>query len=495
MRKAQTYRNKNTPHLGAGIFITAAVVAAVFLAWQAAYHSLKPLPEGVNIESPVFDIPEDKIRFLGDITYRDANGERHIKQTVYDEVFKLIAAAKEYIVADMFLINSFQGAVPEKHRLLSVEFSETLAMKKKENPEIRTIVITDGINNLYGSLPSPQFQVMKEAGVGLIITDLNALRDSNILYSPLWRLFVKPFGEPSKPGGIIPNPIDGSNEGIGIRAALKLLNFKANHRKVIVADTPRGPAAVIMSGNAQDASSAHTNTGIRIEGPICGEIARSEMNVARFSGYKGPLAVVLEPGSPKGEVRAQYLTEGRIARKMEELIEMCGPGDSIDMIMFFLSDQRIINGMIRAAKRGASVRVVLDPNKDAFGRPQSGIPNTGAAKRLVNKSNGSVRVRWYDTGGEQCHAKMTLFRIGGKEFMINGSANMTRRNLRNFNLESVLFLESEGAGFMSDGRDFFDDIWKNRGMHCTVDYGVYRDENLLKYIYYRFQEAAGTGTF
>src|SRR5690606_31337626 len=48
--------------------------------------------------------------------------------------------------------------------------------------------ITDPLNTMYGTAVSPPIQWLREAGVHVCITDLDKLRDNNLLYSPLWRL-------------------------------------------------------------------------------------------------------------------------------------------------------------------------------------------------------------------------------------------------------------------------------------------------------------------
>ncbi|MFW6211002.1 MAG: phospholipase D-like domain-containing protein [bacterium] len=477
------------------IIIIAAGAAVLALLTQAVYHSVKKLPPGVGVESGDYYLEDEDVKFLTDITYRSGSGDRRIEQEIFDEVFELIDGAQKYIISDMFLINDFQGKVPETYSLLSEKFSYSLIRRKKNKPDMNITVITDGINTVFGGIRSSYFSAMRKAGINVIITDSELLRDSNLVYSPFWRLFIKPFGEPEEPGGIIPNPIDNSDKGIAIRGGLRLLNFKANHRKIVAADSAQTPACIIMSGNAQDASSAHTNTGVRLKGNICAYIIENEMEIARFSGYEGPGIQIKETEDANGGIRARFITEGAIAKNMEMLIDMCGKGDSISMVMFFLSDKGITDRLIKAAKRGADVRVVLDPNKDAFGRPQNGIPNTGAAKSLVDGSDGAVKIRWYDTHGEQCHVKMTLFEIGGRSFMINGSANMTRRNLRNLNLEADILLEARDAEFMNEAKSFFERIWNNKNGQYTLEYKVYKNESILNYFFYRMQEVLGTGTF
>ena len=70
----------------------------------------------------------------------------------------------------------------------------------------------------------------------MVITDLDRLRDPDPVYSALWR----PLGSWSTTGtgdnGALPNPLDMGPATVSPSMWLRMLNFKANHRKLIVAD-------------------------------------------------------------------------------------------------------------------------------------------------------------------------------------------------------------------------------------------------------------------
>src|SRR5690606_40232553 len=115
------------------------------------------------------------------------------------------------------------------------------------------------------------------------------------------------------------------------------------------------------------------------------------------------------------------------------------------MAMFYIAEREIVEALIDASRRGVTVRLILDPNKDAFGREKTGIPNRPVASELVSSSDGAIRVRWYRTHGEQFHAKMLMIYDAQRLWMTLGSANFTRRNLGDFNLEANLALETARA--------------------------------------------------
>jgi phosphatidylserine/phosphatidylglycerophosphate/cardiolipin synthase-like enzyme len=169
--------------------------------------------------------------------------------------------------------------------------------------------------------------------------------------------------------------------------------------------------------------------------------------------------------------------------------------ERLDLAFFFLADRDVIKALKNAASRGVCLRILLDPNKDSFGQAKHGIPNRPVAAELVRSG---IEVRWSHTHGEQCHQKMMLG-VNGKKMakLLLGSANMTRRNLDDFNLETdVLIRAPLSTPVLTDVVLHFDDIWQNRpGQVCSVAYEYYCDESVVKRSLYRIMEATGFSTF
>ncbi len=170
-------------------------------------------------------------------------------------------------------------------------------------------------------------------------------------------------------------------------------------------------------------------------------------------------------------------------------------GDRVDLMMFYLADRDIIEAIKRAQRRGVAQRILLDPNKDAFGRNKNGIPNRPVAHELHQQG---IPIKWCDTHGEQCHAKMLISHDqSGASTIIMGSANFTRRNLENYNLETdVLLKGAKDTPVFSDAQAHFDLMWHSAaGKYMSVDYQAYADNSWLKRWFYRFMEASGFSTF
>src|SRR6185436_12367925 len=121
---------------------------------------------------------------------------------------------------------------------------------------LSVLLITDPINDVYGGAPSPALAELRKAGIEVVVTNLEPLRDSNPLYSSLWRALLQWWGNSSS-GGSMSNPFTGDDSKITLRSWLALLNFKANHRKLIVADREDGTlAARVTSARPQRMSKA-----------------------------------------------------------------------------------------------------------------------------------------------------------------------------------------------------------------------------------------------
>ncbi len=466
------------------------------------YGLIKPVPEGVNRASETYSISDQDVHFFADKTYVDESGIRHSEQQIFDEVIKMINEANHYILIDMFLFNDFLGTATSSYRSLSSELTNALVSKKQQNPEIIIQVVSDPINTVYGGYESPHFKTLRENNIPVILTDLTALRDSNPLYSGFWRTFLQWL--PDNKSEHIPNLFDINKPKTSFVAYLNSFNFKANHRKLLLADYKRdekaGFAVLITSANPHDGSSSHSNTAIRVDSQIWQDVVKSESAVAKFSNspFIDPKAdLVVNSENDKKSTDVQLLTEEAIKVRILELINSLEKNDTLDMAMFYISDRDIVKALKKADEKEVKIRLVFDPNKDAFGREKNGIPNRQVASELINNTKGNTEIRWCNTHGEQCHGKLILFKRGENYSLIQGSANLTRRNLENFNLETnVLVLGSTSTTAISAGQIFFDEVWNNEnGKNYTTDYSTYADDSLSKKVLYLITEFTGMSSY
>lgn len=507
-----------------------AVFWAFLTLWAgiAYWQTNKPMPPGTHVDSAWAPITPRDVTFIADITSADAYGRQNSSQAIFDEVLGVIRSAHKFIVLDYFLFNSTLGngaGAPPAFRQLSGELRDALIERRRTAPDLQVLLITDPINEVYGGVSSRDLRLLRAAGVQVVVTDLDVLRDSNFIYSSLWRLGIRWWAGGNDHGpaphdtdsGWLPNPLDESANPISFGDWARLLNFKANHRKVVIADDGRdGLVTIVGSANPHDASSAHSNVALKITGAATLPLLESELQVARFSGWTGQLpAATVSPGAARPAAAAQstsapsaahtddgrlkVVTEGGILAELLERIDASRRGENIDIAMFYVADRAVIESLLAASRRGVAVRLILDPNKDAFGHTKTGIPNQPVASELVAASDGAIHVRWYRTHGEQFHTKLAMIYDASRFWLTVGSANFTRRNLADYNLEANLVLELPRTTAVAQQTvDYFETLWSNRaslGIEYTADFGYFADPSQLHYWAYRVMEGTGASTF
>ncbi|MBP8071716.1 MAG: phospholipase D family protein [Acinetobacter sp.] len=455
---------------------------------SAIYHIYKPLPEGLDYTGK---LRHANVKFLADKTYLDAQGKQQQEHQIFNQILKLIDEAQTTIVLDMFLFNDEVGSSKISHDKLTQNLTEALIVKKRMTPQIEIKVITDPINSVYGGIAPEHYRQLRQAGIEVIETDLTALRASNPLWSGFWYLCCQGVGNNAEKGWL-PNPF--GDEKITLRSYLSLFNFKANHRKTVVVDTLEGWKTLVTSMNPHDGSSHHSNVALMVTGNTAIDVLKTEQAVGRMSKGDIPVVIVGEFEEAKEFPQAQVLTEKAILDATLKLIETAKSGENIDLAMFYLSEREIVKELIAAKQRGVNVKVLLDPNKDAFGREKNGIPNRQVASEL---NEAGVQVRWCNTQGEQCHSKMILKSNIQQSEMILGSANFTARNLKNYNLETnIRVVGNSSADVFKDAQSYFNTAWSNLdAKNMSVDYAQYADESKWKYGLYRFMEWSGVSTF
>ncbi|WP_444685520.1 phospholipase D-like domain-containing protein [Alkalicoccus luteus] len=437
-----------------------------------AWHQLKPLPEGIDYTGDVHMLQEDEAVFLADLTYQNEAGEVY-EHEIMEEMFRVIDEAEHFLIIDMFMVNEFSDesrSFPE----LSREFGDRIEQRMAESPDLKAVFITDPINTTYFSHEAAHIDRLADAGVEVIYTNLERLRDPNPIYSSFWRIGFQWFGQ--RGPAWLPNAFGPSAPDVTLRSYLKLANIKANHRKLVMNEEE----AVITSANPHDASGFHSNIGIRVSGSILKELVDQERAVAAFSDGDldaFPTSEELDEWvtiREEGPIQAQLVTEQSIRQAALKILERAEQGDTVWLGMFYLSDRYIIEGLHEAADRGVQIQAVLDPNQNAFGQEKIGLPNIPVASELVDREDGLITVRWYDTYEEQYHSKLLYADRGEQVNILAGSTNFTERNLNNYNLENNISLTAPADSQLAEDVDaYFERIWNNEDETFTVAYEEY----------------------
>ncbi len=215
----------------------------VLLICVGIYQTNKPLPDGLSFEGLLHPVKD--IQFYRDLTWIDPTGKRQTDHEIFDQALTMIKNARRFILLDMFLFNDFSDARTSINRPVSREIVDALIKQKQKYPDISISVITDPINTVYGGMTNPLFDQLNAHHIAVTYSRLELLRDSNPIYSSFWRIFIQPFGNTK--ASLIPNPFGDGR--VSIRSYLKMFNFKASHRKIIITDNGDDYIAMISSAN------------------------------------------------------------------------------------------------------------------------------------------------------------------------------------------------------------------------------------------------------
>jgi hypothetical protein len=146
-----------------------------------------------------------------------------------------------------------------------------------------------------------------------------------------------------------------------------------------------------------------------------------------------------------------------------------------------LSDRRLIAATLHAAARGAHVQLLLARNR---------MPNRAVAGEVLRGGGGRIEVRWYRDPGAP-HPKLLLVRHRTDLWMNWGSANFTRRNLGDLNLEAGVELRMPARSAPARAvSDYFAKAWV--GAAADMD-GA--QVSAADYWHYRLAEATGLSSF
>jgi PLD-like domain len=479
-----------------------AAIAAVWVA-VSVYYATRSLPAGMRLASAPQSIPTRDLTFLDDITGADAYGRGFSTHTIFDAMLRAISDARTLVVLDCHWCNDMYRMSPDSVAGLTpmaAQLVETLLARKAQVPGLQVLVLADPINDLYGAAPSSELARLRAAGIQVVTADLSRLRDRNVLYSGLWRLTLKWWSHSHAGGGWLPNPFSDDGPPLTARAWAQLANLKSADRRVLITDDDQG-ALIALTGSAEPAmaSSIDTVTALQVRGAEVRPLLESELKLARVFGWRGaltpPAGSLPRPSGNDGvadELQFQWLGEGAIRAALLARVAATQAGDSIDIASDTLSERSVIAALLAASHRGATVRMILDPQKSASLWRSA---NQAVGSELLAASDGRIHVAWYRTHSEQFRAGLILIRGSGPVWMATGAASLTRRDLGDYDLSLAAALSgAASAAPVAAAQSFFDTLWNDRGppgIEFTADADTWTDPSQLRYWTYRVMELLG----
>ncbi|WP_432353956.1 phospholipase D-like domain-containing protein [Sporosarcina sp. A2] len=484
MAKKKQKRNWFTNKQKQIIWLVIAIFLLIYIT-VILYNTYKPLPKGISYEGDVHWT--DDVKVFTDLSYSKNKKKDDVKHDlqIFDQVYSMIDEAEEFIVLDFFLMDHYSDEDLDFPKIAET-ITKKLVGKKSEHPNMPIVFITDPLNTGYGSYDSKWFKKLSDAGVEVVYTDLEPLRDSMPLYSGLYRTLFR-WGDIGGKGWI-PNAMASDAPKFRLASYVELLNVKSNHRKVIATEK----AGLVTSSNPHDASGFHGNVALKVSGPIINDLLEAEEAVVNYStGKTGQTLPRIQADDPEdGEYAIQYLTEKKIKNVLLDQLIASNKGDRIRMGMFFIAEPDVVKEVVAAAKRGVEVKLILDPNENSFGNQKSGLPNRPVVQKLVEDSDGGVEVRWYNTVVGQYHTKLVMIERGDNVHILNGSANLTERTLDNYNLENDLYVIAPTDSELASELDaYYERLWTNKDALFTLNIDEYQDKSTrFQRVIYALQE-------
>jgi hypothetical protein len=394
---------------------------------------------------------------------------------VESDVDFLIATSRQEILnRAMSVIEHAEQMIVIDQSPLARELAQALLLRKHVRPNLKIVVITDPAPEAFGGTPPRDLQSLERAGVIVARVHLDRLRDSNPLYSSVWRMLIGWWSDPFE-------EVDG-NWAASLPAELRRLNFKADQRQVMIADDGSGVWVSLVGG-------ANSDSALSVHGAMAHDILDAELKLATWSTDDDRLpAVPPASGRGVGTIDARFLTESAISDTLVDSLASADRDDQICISVHHLSDRRIIDALLQAAARGAHLRLLLDAVPS---------PNLGAARELVRGGGSQIELRWANAaaaregGARLPRNPLALIRHRSDLSIYFGSANFTRRNLADLNLEAAMELRMPAKTALAHNvSDYFARRWSQ-----GAAYGLYSDESAVTYWRYRIAEATGLASF
>lgn len=224
-------------------------------------------------------------------------------------------------------------------------------------------------------------------------------------------------------------PIWAELEQGGIRVvAFPLERLTIDHVKLLIVDRAE---AIVGGINWGTHSRANHDFDVLAVGPVVDNLERVFRQDLALSGE----AASLPPPTADRLVQVLVTHPGEGIRAAA-LAAISAAGRSIDIEMFVLSDQLVLDALAAAARRGVRVRAILDPTQ-----PQ----NATAIAAL--RPSGALMRSYVQAGDELLHAKVGIF---DRQTVLFGSCNWSRSGFtRNHELDLLVRDTTLASVFLS----------------------------------------------
>lgn len=225
--------------------------------------------------------------------------------------------------------------------------------------------------------------------------------------------------------------------------------MKADHNKVLVVD---GSQAFVGGANFHDGSKRNHDLMLNIRGPAAIYLSEIFARHWTLSGGDRPGRLLVYPDEGPSVVRVTVSNPDRQDIRQHLLAALAEAQEEVLVSMYVLGDRQVEAGLVAAHRRGVAVRLILDPNIQAFSLPINGMPNVAAIHTL---GNAGIPIRLYPVKpGGQMHMKLAIL---DRRHVVTGSANWTTLGLGGNN-ETALFIDD--TDLAAELREQFTTDWQ-----------------------------------
>src|SRR6059058_1331976 len=188
----------------------------------------------------------------------------------------------------------------------------------------------------------------------------------------------------------------------GVRVvAFPLERLTIDHVKLLIVD---GIRAIVGGINWGTHSALNHDVDVLAVGPVVDNLERVFKQDLALAGEPTPIP----PPAPDRHVQVLVTHPGDGIRAAA-LAAVAAARHSIDIEMFVLSDRVILDALVAAARRGVSLRALLDPTQ----------PQNATTMALLQAAGAVVRF-YVQAGDELLHAKLGIF---DRDTVLFGSCN------------------------------------------------------------------------
>jgi hypothetical protein len=484
----------------------------------------------LDLESPWFTVDEQQLALHVSWSGWLQTEQRRVSyREIGPKVLDMIANARSAVVISVFLFDNFYSEEPTTWDVVAA-ITDAIIKQKVRYPDLVVALILDPSNRAYSNRIAPAVARLSAAGADVFYSDLLATNAHTPLKlvealhhgsRALSQATGGRLGDVIKPALAaikIPFMGDFDQHPANMQMALNAALIKANHRKIVVTDRGKSYEALISSANPHNASVSSINFAVSATGPIARYIYNTQrLDIAHSISlqdndyaywhqgandnyrktYLDEVLTELPAATPplidnqqsRNAARVKFITEGRIKDHLLAILQAVSPGDELRIQMFYLSDLDVVNALMKAAMITRSpIKLLLDPSKDAFGKIKDGTPNRQVAALLTGNldrptlkrlqhyfpdvirnaalSELNIALRWFDTHGEQNHAKIMSItnKAQGKFILLHGSANWTGKNLSGINMEANIRVDGSPA-LVGEFNHLFERFFNNTPVH------------------------------